>query len=124
LPGTLEELSSRLQSGFGQGIEPAVVLDTVEVTVAPRSLTQVMTYAKTELGFDLCNTITAVDDGDTFQVVYHLASVRPKGDSAGSIDPAYPGYLTVRVHVDKEEPTAEFEPEIPSITAIYPGANQ
>ena len=120
MAGTLESLSLQLSSGFGQGLEPVVKGDTVEVEVSPRQVPQLMRFAREQLGFDMLTSITAVDDVENFQLLYHLTSVRPV--SSRMLDPAYPGYLLARVRVEKQEPVAEFEPEVPSVSAIFPGA--
>ena len=122
MPGTADSLVLQLSSGFGQALEPQAKDGSVEVQLAPRQVSQFMRFAKEQLGFDMLTSITAVDNVETFELLYHFTSVRPV--SPTMINPAYPSYLVARVRVEKEEPAAEFEPEVASIVAVYPGANQ
>jgi NADH:ubiquinone oxidoreductase subunit C len=126
-----EALQLQLSVGFGQGVDPQIVKDSVEVTVQAGQILNFARFAKEQLGFDLLTSITAVDDVETFQLLYHFVSVRPS--LPDKIDPAYPGYLLARVTVPKtpaEAPgvrpvvdPADFEPVVPSITSVYAGAN-
>jgi NADH:ubiquinone oxidoreductase subunit C len=127
-----EALQLQLSVGFGQGLEPQIVKDNVEVKLQPGQILNFAKFAKEQLGFDLLTSITAVDDVETFQLLYHFVSVRPS--LPDKIEPAYPGYLLARVTVAKS-PTegwgvrpivdaADYEPVVPSITSIYAGANQ
>ena len=114
---TQEALVLQLSAGFGQGLDPQAVGDAVEVHLRVAQVFNFAKFAREQLGFDLLTSITAVDNGETFELLYHFTSVRP---SAAGIDPAYPGYLLARVTVTKEE----HEPVVASITPIYAGANQ
>lgn len=58
-------------------------------------------------GFDLLSNLTAVDQPEAFEVVYHLYSIA---------NPAPPLALKVRLS-DKEDP------RLPSVTGIWQGAN-
>jgi NADH:ubiquinone oxidoreductase subunit C len=128
-----EALQLQLSVGFGQGLDPQIVKDSVEVKVQPGQVLNFARFAKEQLGFDLLTSITAVDDIETFQLLYHFVSVRPSIPDE-KIEPAYPGYLLARVTVPKGAPDgpavrnlgdpADYEPVVPSITSIYAGANQ
>ena len=112
-----EALVLQLSAGFGQGLDPQAVGDAVEVNLKPAQVLKFARFAREQLGFDMLTSITAVDNGETFELLYHFISVRPVADR---IDPAYPGYLLARVTVTKEE----HEPVVASITQVYAGANQ
>jgi NADH-quinone oxidoreductase subunit C len=112
-----EALVLQLSAGFGQGLDPQAVGDSVEVNLKPAQVLNFARFAREQLGFDMLTSITAVDNGETFELLYHFTSVRPVADR---IDPAYPGYLLARVTVTKEE----HEPVVASITPVYAGANQ
>jgi NADH-quinone oxidoreductase subunit C len=112
-----EALVLQLSAGFGQGLDPQAVGDAVEVNLKVAQVLNFAKFAREHLGFDMLTSITAVDNGETFELLYHFTSVRP---SADRIDPAYPGYLLARVTVTKEE----HEPVVASITPVYAGANQ
>jgi NADH:ubiquinone oxidoreductase subunit C len=85
-------------------------------------------FARDQLGFDYLTSITAVDNGPDFELLYHFVSIKPT--SPEEIKPAYPGYLLARVTVPRDlgsetpEPDSEYEPIVASITQVYPGANQ
>ncbi|HEV3232375.1 MAG TPA: NADH-quinone oxidoreductase subunit C [Candidatus Dormibacteraeota bacterium] len=115
----------QLQAGFGAGLEPSVDSDCVVVEVPPAQLQKFAAFVRDKLGFDLLTSITAVDRGPDFELLYHFVSVRPDGE--GAVEPAYPGYLLMRVAVPRDlgvDPKLGDEPIVPSITSLYPGANQ
>jgi NADH:ubiquinone oxidoreductase subunit C len=112
-----EALVLQLSAGFGQGLDPQVVGDAVEVNLKPAQIVSFARFAHDQLGFDMLTSITAVDNVETFELLYHFTSVRPVADG---VDPAYPGYLLARVTVTKED----HEPVVASITPVYGGANQ
>ena len=125
---TQEALSLQVKGGFGKGIEPAIDKDNVVVQVPPSRLLEFARFVRDQLGFDYLTSVTAVDNGDAFEVLYHWVSIKPSSPEA--IAPAYPGYLLARVTVPRDhgseqpDPGSEFEPVIASITSIFPGANQ
>ncbi len=125
---TQEALVLQLSAGFGQSLDPQVKADAVEVSLKPAQILNFARFARDQLGFDLLTSITAVDNVETFELLYHFASVRPVADR---IDPAYPGYLLARVAVPKDfgvdvgaARSPEVEPVVASVTPVYPGANQ
>jgi len=70
--------------------------------VAPGDLTAVMALLRKELGFTFVSTITGLDAGENFEILYHLA------DGATT--------LNVRTQVPKADPHVE------SICSVIPGA--
>lgn len=125
---TQEALSLQVKVGFGKGVEPVIDKDNVVVQVAPGRILEFARFVRDQLGFDFLTSITAVDNVESFELLYHWVSIRPS--SSATIEPAYPGYLLARVTVAKDlgsespDPGADFEPLVPSITQVYPGANQ
>ena len=77
------------------------------VVVLPEVLIDVMTYLKNDQGYDYLTSVTAVDDypEDQIEVVYHVFK------TVGS------KVLVVKVMLPRDEPV------IPSLTALYPGAD-
>lgn len=125
---SLESLVQRLSGGFGQGLQPEIDKNNVVVRVKPAQLVQLARYARDELGMDMLTAITAVDNVESFELLYHFVSIKPL--SPNTVQPTYPGYLLARVEVAKNlgaevtDPGPEFEPVVPSLTQVYPGANQ
>ncbi|MHB8507626.1 MAG: NADH-quinone oxidoreductase subunit C [Candidatus Dormibacteria bacterium] len=113
-----DALVLQLSAGLGQGLEPVIEKDNVAVRIGPATIVTFARFAKEKLGFDLLTSITAIDNGREFELQYHFVSIRPTVGE--EIAPAYPGYLLARVAV----PRTEAEPVVPSVTSIYPGANQ
>lgn len=79
--------------------DPAISVDAYD-------LFEVARHLKEEQGYDYLSAITGVDYPDRFQVIYHLYSMR-EGE----------GPLILKVATSKEEP------ELPSVTPLWPGAN-
>jgi NADH:ubiquinone oxidoreductase subunit D/NADH:ubiquinone oxidoreductase subunit C len=75
----------------------------------PSQLTQVATHLRDEIGFDYLTHVSASDYPDRLEVVYNLYSTNP-----GLRGPGLP--LKVRLP-DRENP------QVPSLTPIYNGAN-
>ena len=125
---TQEALSLQVKVGFGKGVEPVIDKDNVVVQVAPNRVLEFARFARDQLGFDYLTSITAVDNGEAFELLYHLVSIQPS--SPASIEPTYPGYLLARVAVPRDygsegpEPGNEYQPIVASITLVFPGANQ
>jgi NADH-quinone oxidoreductase subunit C len=115
---TNEELVRQISGGFGQGVVPTVDKDNVVVQLPSAQVLNFARYARDQLGLDMITSITAVDDGETFELLYHFVSVKPL--SRHTIQPTFAGYVLARVTVPKDEE----EPIVPSITSLYPGANQ
>lgn len=82
-----------------EGKDPAIL-------VKGEDLPKVARYLKEDEGFDYLSAVTGVDYPDRFEVIYHLYSMR-EGK----------GPLILKVSASKEEP------EVPSVTPIWPGAN-
>jgi Ni,Fe-hydrogenase III component G len=74
----------------------------VQVKTDREHLNAVLAYLKNQLGFTHLGTISGVDLGDNFEVVYHLSD-------AGA---------TVNVRIL----TPRSDPKIPSVCAVIPGA--
>ena len=105
---TNEEILSRLRGRF-----PEVVVDVPElidftVAIKPESVADVMQFLHDECGLDYLALLTAVDQPERFEVVYHLWSIKDKTTT--------PFVLKAYVE-DKENPT------VPSVTPLWRGAN-
>ena len=74
----------------------------VFLTVAPADLRASVEALKTDLDQWYLSTISGVDKGDAYEILYHF------GDTAGSI--------TVRTSIPKSDP------HVPSICTVIPGA--
>ena len=74
----------------------------INVKVAREQLLAVLTYLKEQFGFTHMATISGVDLGENFEVVYHMAS----------------SMATVNVRIL----TPRRDPKIPSVCAVIPGA--
>jgi NADH:ubiquinone oxidoreductase subunit C len=125
---TQEALSLQVKVGFGKGVEPVIDKDNVVVQVSPGRVVEFARFVRDQLGFDYLTSITAVDNGADFELLYHFVSIRPI--SPEEIKPSYPGYLLARVTVPRDlgteapEPGPDYEPVVASITQVFPGANQ
>jgi NADH-quinone oxidoreductase subunit C len=123
-----EALSLQVKTGFGKGVEPVIDKDNVVVPVPVGRVLEFARFARDQLGFDYLTSITAVDNVEAFELLYHFVSIKPTSPEA--IAPSYPGYLLARVTVAKdlgaEQAGAgpDHEPVVASITQVYPGANQ
>jgi NADH-quinone oxidoreductase subunit C len=74
----------------------------INVKVAREQLLVVLTYLKEQFGFTHMATISGVDLGESFEVVYHMAS----------------NLATVNVRIQ----TPRSAPKIPSTCSVIPGA--
>jgi len=74
----------------------------IQLRVAREQLNDVLTFLKEQFGFTHVGTISGVDLGDQFEVIYHMSN----------------DISTVNVRIL----TPRGEPKIPSICAVIPGA--
>jgi len=74
----------------------------ISIKVERKHLNAVLSFLKEQLGFTHLGTITGLDLGENFEVVYHLSS-----DAA-----------TVNVRIL----TPRSDPKVPSVCAVIPGA--
>jgi NADH/F420H2 dehydrogenase subunit C len=101
--GVLTALASRFAD---DGIERLEAMDFT-VAVPADKLLEVAGYLRTDLAFDFLSSVTAVDWGDRFEVVYHLYSTST---------PAPP--LVIKVGLANRE-----DPRLPSVVGIWQSAN-
>ncbi len=101
---TEEIIINKLKELSGGKIIEAVNPSTkrIYIKVLPENLIEVISVLKEKLNFLHLSTITGVDKGQTFEILYHFASK----DSV----------LTVRTEVPRDKP------EIKTITSIIPGS--
>lgn len=88
----------------GAVVEGPQALDFTIVLRAKRLL-EVATYLRDELGLDYLISVTSVDRGDEFEVVYHLGTMTDRD-----------GYLVLKVRVPRHSA------EVPSLTPLWRGA--
>jgi NADH:ubiquinone oxidoreductase subunit C len=100
---TEPELQARIGERWGARATLTVARPRrVFLSVAVADLKPVMQWLKTDLGFYHVSTITGLDSGENFEVLYHLHD--------GAIE------LTLRTAVPRTSP------HIPTVTDIIPGA--
>jgi NADH-quinone oxidoreductase subunit C/D len=101
--GVMEELSSR----FPDAIQPERRQGYEGFIVEPGRLLEIATTLRDDLQYDYLASLTGVDyiDEQVMEVVYHLSML------AGGPP------LTMRVRTPRQDP------QVPSLTAVYPGAD-
>jgi Ni,Fe-hydrogenase III component G len=101
---TDQELTEKLKAVLGEKIveisNPA--RRRVFMTVEVKNLEAVMTGLRKDFGYTYLATVSGVDKGEVYEIVYHL------GDAHGN--------LNVRTQIPKADP------RLPSICAVIPGA--
>ena len=105
---TNEEILSKLRERF-----PEVVVDVPElidftVAIKPEAVVDVARFLHDECGLDYLALLTAVDQTERFEVVYHLWSIKDRTTE--------PFVLKAYIE-DKENPT------VPSVTPLWRGAS-
>jgi membrane-bound hydrogenase subunit beta len=96
----IERIRESQKTGGGELSQPAP--RRINAKVERNHLIETLRFLKDQLGFSHLATITGVDLGENFEVLYHLAN----SDAV----------VTVRVL------TPRAEPKIPSVTPVIPGA--
>jgi NADH-quinone oxidoreductase subunit C len=104
------ELAKQLTGHFKNLVsEPTEFRKEISVTVSnANSITQILSYAKSELGFDMLLDVSSVDhlgSEPRFEIVYHLYSVQSHQ------------YLRVKTFVGEETP------ELPTVSPIWKAAD-
>jgi Ni,Fe-hydrogenase III component G len=97
----LDSLKAALGGDILEIAAPA--LRRIFLTVDRAKIAAVLTTLRDKLGMTYIDTITGLDTGDTFELLYHLA------------EPAY-GNVNVRIKIPKADP------RVASITSVLPGA--
>jgi len=97
-----EEKIEKLQTYVPAGAVSRPAPRRIFVTVTPADLTALIARMKAELDIRFLSTISGVDKGEVFELLYHF------GDETGSI------------HVRTQIPKAD--PRLPSICGVIPGA--
>lgn len=103
---TPQEMYDRLVEKFPnfeleylEGEDPAIL-------AKGENLVELAQYLRHQEEYDYCSSITGVDYGEHFHVVYHLYSMKNGG-----------GPIILKVHTPREEP------EVPSVVSIWRGAD-
>src|SRR6266566_1446668 len=109
---TVESTIAALRAKFPQAlIETTEFRNEHTITLKPEDLVAVCTFLKKNLQYDFLETVTAVDWPERtprFDVVYQLLSLSQQC------------YVRLKVQVGQRR---EKQPEVPSVTGIWPGAN-
>jgi membrane-bound hydrogenase subunit beta len=95
----IEKIKRLLGDKILEAANPAV--RRVFLTVAVRDLVAVIETLKKELGLWFICTVSGLDKGDSYEIIYHF------GDA--------PGNVNVRTRIPKSDP------HLPSLCAIIPG---
>ena len=105
---TNEEILGKLKQRFPEAVVDVPELIDFTVAIEPEAVTDVARFLHDECGLDYLALLTAVDNPERFEVVYHLWSVKDR-----TTDP-----FVLKVYIeDKENPT------VPSVTPVWRGAN-
>ncbi len=104
----MNPLIQTLQEAFPEKVEAVEVSNYPTVKIAAADLVAIMQYLKDEQNFDYLANLCSIDypEEDAFEIVYFLHSLKEREKR-----------IQVKVR------TAHNRPEVPSITAVYPGAN-
>jgi NADH/F420H2 dehydrogenase subunit C len=105
---TNEEILGKLKERFPEMIVEVPELIDFTVAIKPEAVAEVAQFLHDECGLDYLALLTAVDQPERFEVVYHLWSIKDETTE--------PFVLKVYIE-DKEDPT------VPSVTPVWRGAN-
>jgi len=105
---TNEDILGKLREHF-----PEVVVDVPElidftVAIQPVAVGEVARFLRDECGLDYLALLTAVDQPDRFEVVYHLWSIKDR-----TTEP-----FVLKAYIEDKE-----NPAVPSVTPLWRGAN-
>ena len=118
---TVESTVAALRAKFPQAlIETTEFRNEHTITLKPEDLVAVCTFLKKNLHYDFLETVTAVDWPERtprFDVVYQLLST---GITNGTITIGKQCSIRLKVQVGQRR---EAQPEVPSVTGVWPGAN-
>ena len=100
---TETDTQTKLTERFGDKVTVTIVRPRrIFVAVARDNIKPVLQWLKDELGYYHISTVTGLDSGENFEVLYHV--------TAGDVE------ITVRSTVPKSDP------HVPTVTGILPGA--
>jgi NADH/F420H2 dehydrogenase subunit C len=105
---TNEEILGKLKERFPEMIVEVPELIDFTVAIKPEAVAEVAQFLHDECGLDYLALLTAVDQPERFEVVYHLWSIKDRTTE--------PFVLKAYIE-DKENPT------VPSVTPVWRGAN-
>ncbi len=105
---TNEEILGKLKERFPEAVVDVPELIDFTVAIEPGAVAKVTQFLHDECGLDYLALLTAVDQPERFEVVYHLWSIKDKTTA--------PFVLKAYIE-DKENPT------VPSVTPLWRGAN-
>lgn len=103
-PTSAQELATKIREALKA---PGAVFAQKDSLVVDRSKSlEVFRHLKEKYSYDYLSNLTSVDYEDSYEVVYHLASIKKGGPVLG-----------LKVRADKQDP------KVPSLVSIWPGAN-
>jgi NADH/F420H2 dehydrogenase subunit C len=105
---TNEEILGKVRERFPEAVVDVPELIDFTVAIQPQAVADVAQFLHDECGLDYLALVTAVDQPERFEVVYHLWSIEDRTTE--------PFVLKAYIE-DKETPT------VPSVTPIWRGAN-
>jgi NADH/F420H2 dehydrogenase subunit C len=105
---TDEEILSKLRKKFPEDIVEIPELIDFTVAVKPEAVADVARFLRDECGLDYLALLTAVDQPERFEVVYHLWSIKDR-----TTEP-----FVLKAYIEDKE-----SPAVPSVTPIWRGAN-
>jgi len=103
-PTSAQVLAAQVNQALN--LENAVHAQKENLIVDSTNTLEVFRFLRNELGYNYLANLTSVDYADCYEVVTHLASIAKGGPVLG-----------VKVRTGKDDPV------VPSLTAIWPGAN-
>jgi NADH/F420H2 dehydrogenase subunit C len=105
---TNEEILSGIREKFSENIVEIPELIDFTVAIKPEAVAEVAAFLHDQCGLDYLALLTAVDQPERFEVVYHLWSIKDRTTES----------FVLKVYIeDKENPT------VPSVTPLWRGAN-
>jgi NADH-quinone oxidoreductase subunit C len=105
---TNEDILGRLRENFSEDIIEIPELIDFTVAVKPEAVADVARFLHDECGLDYLALLTAVDQPERFEVVYHLWSIKDR-----TTEP-----FVLKVYIEDKE-----SPAVPSVTPLWRGAN-
>jgi NADH/F420H2 dehydrogenase subunit C len=105
---TNEEILGKLREKFSEDIVEIPELIDFTVAVKPEAVAEVATFLRDECGLDYLALLTAVDQPERFEVVYHLWSIKDRTTKP----------FVLKTYIEDKE-----NPAVPSVTPIWRGAN-
>jgi NADH/F420H2 dehydrogenase subunit C len=105
---TNEKILSNLKERFPEAVVDVPELIDFTVAIKAEAVEKVTQFLRDECGLDYLALLTAVDQPERFEVVYHLWSIKDR-----TTEP-----FVLKVYIEDKE-----NPSVPSVTPLWRGAN-